>query len=117
MISSLVRVIEPNILGIFMDLFYFFIPRQLNFRYSESQPSPGPFQRPRRGRRFDVMFCSWTLFHLADPLGTLMQLRQLLAPEGAVSEAAGHLRWESLEGKAIEVRSEIVVNCWKQEQY
>lgn len=48
----------------------------------------------RDGRRFDVIFCSWTLFHLADPLGTLMQLRQVLAPEGVLLVNGAYIHFE-----------------------
>lgn len=36
----------------------------------------------RNGELFDLILCSWTLLHLCDPLGTLLQLRSLLHPEG-----------------------------------
>ena len=32
--------------------------------------------------RFDIVVGSWTMLHLADPLGTLVQLYSLLAPQG-----------------------------------
>merc|ERR1719152_762364 len=35
-------------------------------------------------RRFDLIVCSWTLIHLADPLGTLEALCALLAPGGVL---------------------------------
>ena len=35
-------------------------------------------------RRFDLIVCSWTLIHLADPLGTLEALGALLAPGGVL---------------------------------
>lgn len=46
------------------------------------------------GRLFDVIYCSWTLFHLADPLGTLMQLRQILAPQGVLLVNGAYLHFE-----------------------
>ena len=36
------------------------------------------------GCYFDLILCSWTLFHLCDPLGTLLQLRGLLEPDGVL---------------------------------
>ncbi|CAE7339499.1 Slc24a1 [Symbiodinium natans] len=52
----------------------------------------------RHGVAFDLILCSWTLFHLCDPLGTLEQLGGCLGPEGLLLangaylhiEAAGH---------------------------
>merc|ERR1719263_326896 len=49
-------------------------------------------------RRFDLIVCSWTLIHLADPLGTLEALCALPAPGGAPLEAfAGCCRAAGLE--------------------
>lgn len=38
----------------------------------------------QQGMVFDLILCSWTLFHLCDPLGTVLQLRALLDPDGAI---------------------------------
>ena len=34
--------------------------------------------------RFDLIVASWTMLHLVDPMGTLMQLHALLAPGGVL---------------------------------
>lgn len=36
------------------------------------------------GRKFDVIIASWTMLHLADPLGTLVQLYPLLVQGGVI---------------------------------
>merc|ERR1711988_404359 len=76
------------------------------------------------GRRFDLIVASWTMLHLADPLGTLVQLYGLLGHRGVllvnfcyahigdgekervleatrILVAAGHLVWLGMEDDTV----------------
>ncbi|CAK9048667.1 unnamed protein product [Durusdinium trenchii] len=48
----------------------------------------------KEGQLFDLILCSWTLFHLCDPLGTLLQLRQFLDREGVMLVNGAYLHFE-----------------------
>eukprot|EP00439_Symbiodinium_sp_Y106_P075747 s2723_g15.t1 len=49
----------------------------------------------REGIEFDLILCSWTLFHLCDPLGTLEQLYRCLAPEGLLLANGAYMHFEA----------------------
>jgi len=57
----------------------------------------------RERKQFDVILCSWTLFHLCDPLGTLLQLRCILDPDGILvaNGAYFHFEGDGLEAGTV----------------
>lgn len=56
------------------------------------------------GRPFDLILCSWTLFHLCDPLGALLQMRALLDRQGTllVNGVYFHFEGASCEGGGVD---------------
>ena len=49
----------------------------------------------REAISFDLILCSWTLFHLCDPLGSLLQLRRFLDKDGVMLVNGAYLYFQS----------------------